>query len=80
MLKKAISDLKQKNGSLACASGRCYIKLFGTDADRRKSILMSLPLLVTETMGNKEIMIDILTCFSEFKKRKYGHKQLDTTI
>ena len=48
--KKGISGQKRKSRTCACVHCRYYIKLFRTGADRHNGILMSLLLLVAETM------------------------------
>ena len=54
-LKKCISGMKQKNHSFASVYSRYlyYIKLFRMGANRHNSILMSLLLLITETIMNQ---------------------------
>ena len=49
---KWISGRKRNNHTCACVHGRYYIKLFRTVADRQNGVLMSLLLLVAETIIN----------------------------
>ena len=52
MPKKGTSDLKQKDRTFVCVQmiGTYYIKLFRTRAERHNGILMSLLLLIAETI------------------------------
>ena len=63
--KKGISGQKRKSRTCACVHCRYYIKLFRTGADRHNGILMSLLLLVAETIKQQVFSFSPWRCDRE---------------